>query len=154
VEVLVAVAIIVFIGAVLLKIVSNNTFFISSLLQKKSSNSFISILPKINKDEKKRKFIMQSVVAAKFPTINDELKHFLKDKKVYYTDQLISVKSILDTNDSGDADEYDTDYDEQSNKDQQIDFKIQIRKKIITSIDEKTKKKNLEYIYYIGQYQP
>lgn len=147
VEVLVSIAIIVFIGAVLLKIVSNNTFFIGNLLQKSSFNSFISVLNKERKDEKKKTIHIKDLVTSKYKNIDDELKEFLKKKKIEYSDLLISTQSMLDDNDTASEDEIE-EQDDAGN----IDFKVDIRKQII-SIDDDKNQKSLEYLYYINEHK-
>jgi prepilin-type N-terminal cleavage/methylation domain-containing protein len=144
IEVLVSVAIITFVGTVLLKIVSNNTHFIALILQKSTANSFISLFSDIDKESNDKEFNIQNMLDKKYISLEKKLEESIKDKKVKYTDELLSTVFLLDLEDEEDEDL----------KDKQTlpNSKIDIRKKIISIENQDTKKVALEYLYYLDEH--
>ena len=159
IEVLIAVGIIAFIGAVLLKIVSNNTFFISRFLQQNNFATFVSFFSQLDDKSHKKEFFIKDTISSNYNIKDDDLNRYLKPYKIIYQDQLIATKSLFEEHKKkrqADKEEvWTTDEEVDLDKDKGLDLKIEIRKQIITTISADMSDHNVsdysDYIYYIRE---
>ena len=149
VEVLVAVSILAFVGVVLLKIASNNNFFIAQFLQKNTYYSFMSLIREKDKEDDKDTFLIKDLVEQKYKNIKKPLQDFIQGKKVKYQEEKIGSVVVFDFS-GGDEDGL----GDEDNNLADAKLEVDIIKKYLLSADNLNspdQEKFSEYIYTIKE---